>query len=65
MGYFMSQKYCQCLEITADGWKVYMAGSSFTGPAESNYAPIERECLIVANALDKMRYYTQGCDKLV
>ena len=42
-----------------------MVGSSFTSPAESNYAPIEGECLGVANALHKTRYYTQGCDKLV
>jgi hypothetical protein len=42
-----------------------MVGSSFTSPLESNYAPIEVECLGVSNALHKTRYYTQGCDKLV
>ena len=42
-----------------------MVGSSFTSPAESNYAPIEGECLGVANALKKTRYYTQGCEKLI
>ena len=42
-----------------------MVGSSFNSPAESNYAPIEGECLGVASALHKTRYYTQGCDKLV
>ena len=42
-----------------------MVGSSFTSPAESNYAPIEGECLGVANALKKTRYYTQGCEKLL
>ena len=39
-----------------------MVGSSFTSPAESNYAPIEGE---VASALKKTRYYTQGCEKLI
>ena len=65
----MSQKYCSCLEITptccVTGWRVCMVGSSFNTPAESNYAPIEGECLRVASALHKTRYYTQGCDKLV
>ena len=42
-----------------------MVGSSFNSPAESKYAPIEGECLGVASALHKTRYYTQGCDKLV
>ena len=42
-----------------------MVGSSFTSPAESNYAPIEGECLGVASALKKTRYYTQGCEKLI
>ena len=42
-----------------------MLGSSFNSPAESNYAPIESECLSVVNALNKTRYYTQGCDKLI
>ena len=42
-----------------------MVGSSFNTPAESNYAPIEGECLGVASALHKTRYYTQGCDKLL
>ena len=69
IGYFLSQKYCKCLEITpiccAGGWRVCMVGSSFNSPAEANYAPIEGECLGVASALHKTRYYTQGCDKLL
>jgi hypothetical protein len=44
---------------------VCMVGSSFNSPAESNYAPIEGECLGVASALHKTRYYTQGCDKFL
>ena len=69
VGYFMSQKYCTCLEITpmccVTGWRVCMVGSSFNSLAKSNYEPIEGECLGVANALHKTQYYTQGCDKLV
>ena len=69
IGYFLSQKYCKCVDITpiccVGGWKVCMVGSSFNSPAEANYAPIEGECLGVASALHKTRYYTQGCDKLL
>ena len=42
-----------------------MVGSTFNSPAKSNYIPIEGECLWVASALHKMRYYTQGCDRLL
>ena len=42
-----------------------MVGSIFTNAAESNYAPVEGECLAVADVLHKTKYYTQGCDKLV
>ena len=69
VGFFMLQKWCPCLEITPNccqgGWKVCMVGSSFNSPAEANYAPVEGECLGVASALHKTRYYTQGCDKLL
>jgi hypothetical protein len=34
-------------------------------PAEADYARIEGECLGVASALHKTRYYTQGCNKLL
>ena len=69
VGYFMSQTYCSCLEITpiccSGGWNVCMVGSSFNSPTEANYAPIEGECLGVASSLHKTLYYTQGCDKLL
>jgi hypothetical protein len=68
VGYFLTQKHCNCLEITptccARGWKVCMVGSSFNSPDASNHAP-EGECLWVASALHKTRYYNQGCDKLL
>ena len=68
VGFVMSQKYCTCSNITPlcckDGWKVAMVGSRFTNQAESNYAPIEGECLGVTYALDKTKYYTLGLEKL-
>jgi hypothetical protein len=42
-----------------------MVGSRFTSSAEANYSPVEGECLGVADSLQKTKYYTQGCDKLV
>ena len=64
----MSQKYCDCAEISPicckAGWKTCMIGSRFTNKAESNYAPIEGELLAVTYGLRKTRYYTLGLDKL-
>ena len=69
LGFVMCQKYCICPAITPlcckIGWKVCMVGSSFLSPAEQNYSPAEGEGLAVANALQKTRHYTQGCDRLV
>ena len=42
-----------------------MGGSTFNSPTKSNYIPIEGECLWVASALHRMRYYTKGCDRLL
>ena len=36
------------------------AGSRFTTPAESRYAPVEGEALAVANALEKSRMFIMG-----
>ena len=38
--------------VAGQGWKTTLVGSRFTHPAESRYAPIEGEALVVANALD-------------
>ena len=63
IGYFLSQKHCQCSDITPtccpDGWKLILAGSRFTKPAESRYHPVEGEALAVAYVLHKTRSY--GC----
>ena len=42
-----------------------MIGSRFTNQAESNYAPIEGECLAVTYALEKTKYYTLRASKLI
>ena len=69
IGYFLSQKHCQCPsqlpDCCQDGWKITMAGSRFLASAESRYAPIEGEALAVAWALEQTRFFTQGCDNLV
>jgi hypothetical protein len=69
IGYFLSQKHCKCPKNTPicckDGWKLVLAGSRFTKPAESRYHPVEGEALAVAYALHKARYYVQGCKQLI
>ena len=69
IGYFLSQKHCNCVDITPTccrgGWKLVLAGSRFTKPAESRYHPVEGEALAVAYALHKTRYYIQGCKQLI
>ena len=42
-----------------------VCGSRFCTGAESRYHPIECELLAVAWALEKTRYYTMGCEKLL
>ena len=68
LGYSLMQKYCSCTDIRPDcctgGWKLCLVGSRFTSPAESRYAPVEGECLAVADSLKRTRYFTQGCTKL-
>ena len=41
------------------------AGSRFTTPAESRYAPVEGEALAVADALDRCRMFLLGCPDLL
>jgi hypothetical protein len=69
LGFFLLQKHCVCPGdmpfCCTDGWKVTLVGSRFTHPAESRYAPIEGEALAVADALERTRYFTLGCDDLI
>ena len=48
-----------------DGWRLIFAGSRFTTPAESRYAPVEGEALAVAYALEKCRMFVMGCSDLI
>ena len=55
LGFMLVQKECTCEDITPiccfSGWTLVYAGSRFTSPAESRYAPIEGECLSAAWSL--------------
>ena len=66
--FWLFQKHCNCLGnkpfCCRDGWKITLAGSRFTHPAESRYAPVEGEALAVADALNKTRYFVLGCNNL-
>ena len=69
LGYLLLQKYCDCSMLKApvccpEGWKLVFAGSRFTLPAESRYAPIEGEALGVSWSLDHARMFTIGCPNL-
>ena len=54
VGFSLKQKHCYCSMEEApqcgeskedDHWKLILAGSRFTKPAEANYSPIEGEAL--------------------
>ena len=67
-GFSLVQKHCNCQSqipsCCEDGWKLVFAGSQFNTKAESNYSPVEGECLAVVKALRKARYFILGCDDL-
>lgn len=70
IGFTLSQKHCSCPyaddPLCGEGhWKVVCAGSRFTRPAESRYAPIEGEAVAVSFALDSCKMFTMGCPNLV
>lgn len=66
VGFFLSQKHCNCLQLSPDcckgGWRITLAGSRFLRSAETRYAPVEGEALAIAWSLEQTRYFTQGCD---
>ena len=70
LGFTLLQKHCRCSMLKApyccnDGWRLIFAGSRFTTPAESRYAPVEGEALAVAYALEKCRMFVMGCSDLI
>ena len=74
IGFLLFQKHCRCdppqpsdttMQFCCEsGWKPIYAGSRFTNPAESRYAPTEGEALAVAWALKTSRLFTLGCPNL-
>ena len=74
IGYTLTQKYCDCTKdaetksftpICGDGhWKLVLAGSRFTKPAETRYAPVEGEALAVAYGLNQCRLFILGSPDL-
>ena len=75
IGFTLSQKYCDCpkQEETkayspncGNGhWKLVLAGSRFTKPAESRYAPVEGEALAVTYGLNQCRLFVLGSPNLI
>ena len=68
IGYVLLQKYCTCDPISPvccnKGWKLVFAGSRFTTPIESRYAPTEGEALALSWSLTHSRVFTLGCTDL-
>ena len=70
IGFMLLQKFCSCIMDEApncctDGWCLVYAGSRFTTPTESRYAPVEGEALAVVYALEKCRIFVLGCPNLL
>ena len=70
LGFTLSQKHCSCTgavtPICGDGhWHLILAGSRFTKPPESRYAPIEGEALAVVWGLQQCKIFIIGCPKLI
>ena len=73
IGFSLKQKFCLCPMEEAplcgedkedDHWKLILAGSRFTKPAEAAYSPIEGEALAMVYALESTRMYTLGNSNL-
>ena len=70
IGFLLLQKYCKCPEpltpaCCKEGWKLTFAGSRFTTEAESRYSPTEGEALAVSWSLNKSKFFTLGCKRLL
>jgi len=69
IGFVLSQKHCQCSgkdPLCGPGhWQVIYAGSRFTTDAESRYAPIEGEALVLLYGLESCRMFVMGCPELI
>lgn len=69
VGFLLYQKQCSCPSkkphCCKEGWQVVLVGSRFTNPAESRYAPVEGEALVVAYSLGRARHFVLGCKDLI
>ena len=75
IGFTLMQKYCNCPKSNdtntwspncGEGhWRLVLAGSRFTKPAESKYAPIEGEALAVVYGLAQCRKFIVGSPNLI
>ena len=75
IGFSLCQKHCTCPKNVITGtwspncgnghWKLVMAGSRFTKPAESRYSSVEGEALAVTYALNQCKKFVIGCPNLV
>ena len=59
------QKNCTYNQTAATGWKVTLAGPSFSNRAEKNYADIDGEFHNIAWLLDQTKYINKGCKDCV
>ena len=75
VGFTLTQKHCECTKQQDTNtyspncgnghWKLILAGSRFTKPAESRYAPVEGEALAVAYGLNQCRLFVLGSPNLI
>ena len=70
ISYFLFQKHCSCDTSAGPNcggghWKLITAGSRFTSPAESIYAPVEGEALALTYGLENCRMFVLGCPNLM
>ena len=67
IGFVLLQKHCNCTgnidPLCCEGWKLILCNSRHLSTEESNYAPIEGECLAVVWALKKSKMFLLGGPK--
>ena len=70
MGFWLTQKFCQCTGpvrpgCCKTGWQTVYCGSRFCSPAESRYHPIEGEACALKNGLEKCKVFLLGHPNLI
>lgn len=70
LGYFLSQKYCDCPLTNAsicypEGWKSVFAGSRYTHGTECDYSPTEGEALALSWSINHAQNYVLVCKILL